>query len=321
MEALIEELQELPSVRVVVFTGGEPFLLKERLAFLISKANSQGLVTRCVTNAYWATTRKTAARVLSPLVAAGLKELNLSTGYFHSRFVPVANVVNAALTSVELGIAHVLINVELVEGVPFDPQLLTEDSGLKAHIDAGRVVIKQSAWIANCGREPLSYPPGQERFAEANMAGCQTVMTVLAVTPDQRLAACCGLHLEKIPDLYLGSVANSTIKEIVAKAPDDFLKIWLHVEGPERILKWVQQHAPDLELPQGSVHPCESCMFLFGSRRARETIRQNYAEVVPRVLPLYMAALAGQALREKLVPEGLIYSALGRREMPCSENL
>src|SRR5215469_6384658 len=84
LRSLIGETAELPSIRLVVFTGGECFLLGNVLNELIKRATDRGLMTRCVTNGYWATSRNAAKQRIAEVAAAGLKEINISTGTFHS---------------------------------------------------------------------------------------------------------------------------------------------------------------------------------------------------------------------------------------------
>src|SRR5207247_1756710 len=57
---------DFPSLRLVVFSGGECFLLRRDLDAAIERATSRGLATRCVTNGYWATSPRAAReRILS----------------------------------------------------------------------------------------------------------------------------------------------------------------------------------------------------------------------------------------------------------------
>jgi len=104
---LINEAADIPSMRVVVFTGGECFLLKDNLNQLIAHATERGFSTRCVTNGYWATSRDQATRRVSELCKAGLKEINFSTGTFHARYVPIERVVYGAYACLTAGINHV----------------------------------------------------------------------------------------------------------------------------------------------------------------------------------------------------------------------
>ena len=39
---------------------------------------------------------------------------------------------------------------------------------------------------------------------------------------------------------------DTSIAEAQRRAESDFLKLWLRVEGPERILAWAAQKYPDL---------------------------------------------------------------------------
>src|ERR1700733_6947407 len=101
----IEEARDLPSIRVVAFTGGDPFLQRDILRQAIAHATAQGFATRVVTSAYWATTPEKAARALTPLAQAGLKEISLSFDDSHAEFVRPVSIRNAYLSARELGLS------------------------------------------------------------------------------------------------------------------------------------------------------------------------------------------------------------------------
>jgi len=289
--SLIDEAASIKSMRVVVFTGGECFLLGKKLDSLIQRATSHGLVTRCVTNGYWASSIGPAIDRVSKLKRAGLKEINFSTGTFHARFVPVGRIVNGARASVEAGLIT-LVNIEICDQSDFDMDSFLTHPDIKDIITSGGLVVQRNVWMENQGETPLTHQPEQLRFRQERRMGCSTVLDVLAVTPDQSLVACCGLHLEKIPELHLGSVAEQNISDLVKRTPDDFLKIWIHVEGPERILEFVKEHSPDYCLPINSEHPCQTCLHLYEDSHAREIIREYYHEVEGPVMEKYIAELA-----------------------------
>lgn len=79
MHKYIEQAKELPSIKTIVFTGGECFLLGRQLDELIKKANRNGYITRVITNGYWATSYDAANKRLDSLMNAGLNEINLLT--------------------------------------------------------------------------------------------------------------------------------------------------------------------------------------------------------------------------------------------------
>ena len=98
--------------------------------------------------------------------------------------------------------------------------------------------------------------------------------------------------MERLPELALGSVAERTLAETLAAAPDDFLKIWIHVDGPERILQFVKRHAPEYQLPLNSSHPCETCLYLYEDMTVRKVLLEHYREEEARVMDLYRSGLA-----------------------------
>lgn len=67
-----EAIATYPSIKILVLTGGECFLLQDVLIKTIEYAKSKNLLTRVVTNAYWATTYENAVKRLEPIVRAGL---------------------------------------------------------------------------------------------------------------------------------------------------------------------------------------------------------------------------------------------------------
>ena len=83
----------LPSLKLVVFTGGECFLLGEGLARAVATASECGFASRCVTNGYWAVSKDSAAGKMALLKKAGLTEINFSTGDEHQKFVSFERIV------------------------------------------------------------------------------------------------------------------------------------------------------------------------------------------------------------------------------------
>jgi hypothetical protein len=277
-------------MRVVVFTGGECFLLGTELDKLIEDASKRGLSTRCVTNGYWAGSEKSAAQRVARIKRSGLREINFSTGSYHAKYVPIENIIFGATACARTGITT-LINVETFQDSDFDFDALCNNSDLVELVGQRRLRIQRSVWIENNGRSKICHLPENSRFRDEKISGCSTALNVLAVTPDQELIACCGLHLERIPELHIGSVANCTIQTAIDATPDDLLKQWIHVEGPERILKFVKKIDPTYELPVHCVHPCETCLHLYSDEKAKAIIKDNYAQEETRVFSLYMAGL------------------------------
>lgn len=300
--SLIDEAAAVPSIRVVVFSGGECFLLGDDLDRAVARANAAGYITRCVTNGYWAHSAKATQQRIERLLDAGLKEINFSTGAFHARYVPVDRIIEGAVASAEAGL-NTLVNVEICEQSDFDFEGLRNHPRISPLFEAGRLRLQRNLWIESDGTVPLSHDPEHQRYRDDRISACQTVMKVLAVTPELDLVACCGLHLRRIPDLTLGNVAERSIREALDHAPDDLLKIWLHTDGPERILQFVARHQPDCPIPEGSVHPCESCHYIYHTEQVREVLRRHAGQVEDEVMEKYMVSLAAGLLSNRVLDE------------------
>lgn len=89
-------------LKLIIFAGGEPMLLGKDLYKAIQLCKQQGLATRIVTNAYWATSPRVARLKLSELKEAGLDEVNISTDDYHLPFIKLTNVRYAYEAALEL---------------------------------------------------------------------------------------------------------------------------------------------------------------------------------------------------------------------------
>jgi len=291
---LIDEAAALSSIKVVVFTGGECFLLGKDLDELVNRAARHGLAVRCVTNGYWGVTAEAARKRTKELVTAGLIEINFSTGPMHARYVPVERVVHAAVASVEAGL-RVAINVETFDGCDFDLTLMLNNPTLAGKIQEKRLIVQRNVWINNAegkGQMFMRPLPEHSRFRPEYKKPCATVLNVIAITPAQDLVACCGLHLESIPELHLGNIAERSIQSILNDAPDDLIKIWMHLDGPEVILEFVNKYEPRFRLPTESVHPCETCKILYTDPTVKTVLRSHYREVEDDLAQRYLNTLA-----------------------------
>ena len=290
LHSLIDEAKDIPSMKVVVFTGGECFLLGEQLNALISHAARNKFLTRCVTNGYWANSKEAACRRVNELKRSGLNEINFSTGDMHSAYVSPMSIVNGALACAEKGI-YTVINIENFGGSNLARDFFTENELLKEHVVSQRIKVQSSTWIKSDGHADLNHSSNLSRFNPANKTSCSTVLNVLAVTPSQELVACCGLHLERISELHIGSVETVSLRDAIRTHKPDLIKIWLHLEGPEAILEWVKERLPSFNLPQNPVHPCETCLFLYSSPDALSVIKNHIKDKESELVSKYLASI------------------------------
>jgi hypothetical protein len=287
-----EAARDFPTLRLVVFSGGECFLLRDDLTAAIARASEKGLATRCVTNGYWATSKAAASARIAPLYEAGLCELNFSTGDDHQAFVPYERVVLGALTTAEFGIRSLIVieghsaarfTFEAAVAHPLIAEFL-KTSPARANLD-----FLNNIWIPFRDDAALAQPDAAYRTRERvdRFEGCDNVLENMVITPHERLASCCGLTFEHIPEMKVGDARTGGLRALYDSQLEDFIKIWLRVEGPEKIFHFATQKDPRLEFPDGATHPCQTCAALFLNPRVREVLKRHHREKVPEVMFRY----------------------------------
>jgi hypothetical protein len=287
MLSAIDQAAEL-GYKLVVFTGGEATLAGEKLLRGIQRASRKRLFTRLVTNAWWASDQEASDRMVHDLKAAGLREINYSTGDQHARFVSLDNIMRATRSAVAAKMA-VCIMLEVVEERKIQREdLLSNPIYLGILEDFPGVVIRiiESPWMPLSPSKVYKYPEGLATN-QANLAaktGCTSCLGTTTLQADGRLAACCGLGMRRIPELQLGKITEIALAAADTSAEDDFLKRWIRTEGPEKILAWASEHDPSIEWENMYGHKCQSCIRLYTDPKVREIIRERHKEKIADVL-------------------------------------
>ncbi len=283
---------DFPSLRLVVFSGGECFLLRQDLDAAIERATSRGLATRCVTNGYWATSPRAARERIAPLYDAGLTELNFSTGDDHQKFVPYERVVHGAVAAAESGI-RTLIVIEGRAGALFTMEQALAHPVLAEFMRASparaSLDLLNNIWIPFKDDVEIAQPEAIYRTRERldRFRGCDNVLENMVITPDEKAASCCGLTFEHIPEMKIGDARRTRLRDLYDSQLEDFLKIWIRVEGPEKIFFFATEKDPGLPFPDGATHPCQTCAALFLNPRVRKVLAGHYLEKVPEVMFRY----------------------------------
>lgn len=274
MREILDQAAQFSSIKVAVFTGGECYMLGRELDRLVQHATSRGFTTRTVSNAFWAPTREAARARLARLKDHGLKEANYSTGEQHSRFVPPERVRHAAIAAAELGLVSI-IAVDSFGDSRFNFEDFVSEPEFGEYIDAGKIILRVSPWMKFNGNRHISYTKKYLRHMENNRTagtGCPTVLKVLGVLPNEELCVCCGLTMLQIPEMRVGSLRQNTIKQLLNKVPDDFLKVWLSLYGPDAILRYAQKLDPTIPSLGHHAHTCDVCRFVYHNKHIRRLV-------------------------------------------------
>jgi hypothetical protein len=62
------------------------------------------------------------------------------------------------------------------------------------------------------------------------------------------------------------------------------LRRWIRIDGPERIIEYLQKRDPSIEYPWDRVHPCEACRDLHHRQDLRAAVRKYADDVSGDVL-------------------------------------
>jgi hypothetical protein len=273
---------------LVVFTGGEPTLAGSWLFNAIGLAKSLSLCTRVVTNGWWARRRSRAEAMVKKFVDAGLDELNFSTGDEHARFVPIESVIEGSRAAVSAGLP-VAIMVETVKDRAITKTTLENHPCFRnvlREFPSGTIWVEESPWMPLDPTERESYPDGIS-INRSNLAvqrGCDSVLSTTTVEADGTIGACCGIGMRLVPELQLGHIQTDTLAEADRKAANDFLKRWIRIEGPEKILAWAAEHNPNIEWEDMYAHRCQACLRLYSDPAVRKVIREHHTEKLADVL-------------------------------------
>ncbi len=276
----IDEAAEI-RVRLIVFSGGEPFLLGEDLVTAVRYAASAGLLTRVVSNAYWATSGDIALEQLGRLKQAGLCEVNFSTGDFHQQFVPIQNVLNGIIAAVALEMTCAVM-VELHKKSVYTPKNLLNEEQLSVILKnpekRALLVVLESPWV-DVNRDASQNQEDCQLLTAENLdfrIGCTSVIGGVAVNPDESLWACCGITCKYIPELMVGSLKQNSMRELIEVMKHDFLRRWLFTQGPEHILAWAAERDHGIVWERKYAHQCHACYAVYNNPAIRSVLAEHY---------------------------------------------
>ncbi|WP_348697005.1 radical SAM protein [Duganella fentianensis] len=293
----------------IVFTGGEATLEWTTLLRGIQRAASYRLPVRLVTNAHWATSPAAAHDRLAALMAAGLSEINYSTGDEHIRYIPLERVAHACVAACERQLrTHVMM--ELKDARTITPEALQEHPLLQDLTPQQRayLTILSSPWMPLNHSTIYQYPQGVacDVQAAAMRGGCSSVLKTYTLQADGRIGACCGLGLRVIPEL---NVATSTdtpcLQNAISAAEQDFLKLWIHYQGPAKVVAWAASHDPAIRWEGLYGHQCQMCQRLYHDEAIRAVIASHWQEMLGEVLQaawlddVHIPATLAQLLHEQ----------------------
>ncbi|CAH2408913.1 MULTISPECIES: radical SAM protein [Mesorhizobium] len=267
---LIDEASEIPSIREVGISGGEPFLYLRLLKETISYARTCGYTSSVTTNGFWGSS-PAAGRQLEELKDAGLGAVNISTSPFHQEFLSLSKILGAAKTALSVGL-KVTVNVVSTSATEIDDvRGAFDELG-----DKVRFVVMPClpAGRALTGVEQQEFPTD---FTWP-LGNCREHFKKLAVDLSGDVYPCCSPGGFTEP-LRMGSGHRSTLGEIVKASDQNKLLAVLESVGPGFFLPFLRQQDNDGEIPKRFSDQCHLCHFMLSSPKYAEKVAE-WAEML-----------------------------------------
>ncbi len=259
---IIDEAARLGSLKFVGFTGGDPFLHTDILIDGVAHTRKNGLKSRVVTSAYWATSPQRASRELQPLAQAGLDEMTLSYDDAHAPYVKADRIKNAFDAARALAI-------EVAFNVCIEPGSRINRAFLRRFLELGpedHVRIEET-WINTTGRaaeEEKTQKESRKGRPEVQLTPCQHVLRGPTVTPTGAILPCCGtIPFRK--GLQIGDTKEDAVDSALRRAYQNPVMQWIAFEGPAAILEQITAETSNPITRNDLDGNCHACDVLFSS--------------------------------------------------------
>lgn len=252
----------LGKIKVVSFTGGEPFYDIAAFRRMTGYAASRGLVPTAVTNAFWAHSEQKALEVLKSLPV--LKFLSISTDEHHLSCIPLERIKNAVKACEQLEVVYSL--TISTENVNSETHLrLLEELHNFTNTSRINTVITFPVGRAESNVNPASY----QRTHAIPDSACGDAHTPV-IFPDGNIYACIGpvITIKHDNPLMLGNLKCASLAEILDGAQRNTILHIIRTWGPKYLLEMIRDRGykvrADREYINGST--CDLCHTLMNDR-------------------------------------------------------
>jgi MoaA/NifB/PqqE/SkfB family radical SAM enzyme len=245
IESIFNQLKKVSSFKVVVFTGGETTLQKEKLVKGLNLARDNGWSTRVVTNAWWATSKEEAEKFVKELVAEGLNEINTSFDDYHAKFVSIDNIVHFVEATFSNNIKPVISTI--IDNYSkytskYIQNYMAEKLGISSNEISKKILFMENTPSlngrgANLKNDVNRIPINLTIDDVKTRKGCTEVGRSISFHPDGNVKVCCGHASMDVSDLTVGNLYSESLAVILNRVQSNIVFWLIHTLGPKGILK------------------------------------------------------------------------------------
>lgn len=275
----IHEAKKLQTLKMVCFTGGEPFLFYDRVVQMMSYGNKLGLTSEIVTNSFWATTYDVAMEKLEELKKIGLVNFVTSLDDFHLEFIDINKIKNAVRAALDLRL-HVTVKTLEFEHCQIKAENVADLLGVLENtnffklqkvspVREGRYKEFSNHFAKNINIEEVDF-----------VGGCSTIIKFPAVKPNGELYPCCGFSDDS---RFTGVSTKDNFSELLYMMQNNLLFNLLGTIGPYGVLQLVNKYLTE-PVVKDFYNPCEICNYLYSSEEIKEAVNQVMQELMKGII-------------------------------------
>jgi len=248
---ILDQAEEMGTVRSIYFEGGEPFLFYAVMLAGIRMAHERGFETGIVTNSYWATDEQDALEWLGPLKGL-VGYMSISSDLFHADEEMTSKARNAQAAANKLSIPTGIISIAQPdeEAAAAEGQLPIGESQVMCRGRASSTLVDKYGLV------------DWEKFVECPFENLRDPGRV-HLDPLGHIHICQGISL--------GSLFQTPLKDICTGYDPDAHPIAgpLLAGGPAELVRRY-----DLDLRESYVDACHLCYL------ARQALRQRFPDIL-----------------------------------------
>lgn len=294
-KSYIDQANKISEIKSIDVSGGEPFIFFDLLKDIIAYAKGYGFETSCITNCFWAESRKIALKKLKKLVDSGLDRLGISADEFHQKHVPHERVKNCLYAARELKLPIVLLRVytknskglkelfseyNVEEADYFDEIGSLSKSELPELIGDEIKVLEHP--VIPLGRA-LSIPKSElpmRPYKDFLRFRCSALLEKQVIYPNGDVYGCCAVAGFLNP-FYLGNAREKKLSDLLAKAKTNPFFEFIKVQGPAEMVKILREK--NIFIPAEYTDQCHICKELCDEKNrefVEEILREKYFETL-----------------------------------------
>lgn len=278
----IDEAAGLDHCQLIIFTGGEALLYFDEIVQLIERCAEHDLVSRVVTNGFWALDYDKGVEKARRLKEAGLTQLSISADEYHQEFLRPRVVGNSLRAAREAGLIRSLevrYGVDSPEvgeflegcGVPLDEVIDVAELGaydfnnptrpsvgrdqMDRYLD--KIILNRAAIVPlgrgqeyahECPTSPLSAMPD---------APCGFTREYPVIYPNGGLLSCC-TPAGFFERFLQGMAGEVSLRDLEHRMDNDPVLQFIAVQGPEKLTRLAREAGH--ELPESYAGTCHACV-------------------------------------------------------------